>query len=94
MAGDARYTTLLDACVLYSLAMPDALMSLVAAGLYAAKWTVRIEQEWILSLERQRPDLVGRLTTRRDSMRQAVADWEVPESAWGPQRSPATPTAS
>ena len=84
MAGHARYTALLDACVLYPLAMTDALMSLAAAGLYAAKWTTRIEQEWILSLERQRPDLVGRLMSRRDSMRQAVADWEVLESAWGP----------
>jgi predicted nucleic acid-binding protein len=84
MAGHARYTALLDACVLYPLAMTDALMSLAAAGLYAAKWTARIEQEWIRSLERQRPDLVGRLTTRRDAMREAVADWEVPASAWTP----------
>jgi len=82
MAGPARYTALLDACVLYPLAMTDALMSLATAGLFAAKWTTRIEQEWIRSLERQRPDLVGRLTTRRDSMRQAVPDWEVPELAW------------
>ncbi len=48
-------------------------MSLAAAGLYAEKWTTRIEQEWTLSLERQRPDLVGRLTSQRDPMRQAVA---------------------
>jgi len=84
MAGHARYTALLDACVLYPLAMTDSLMSLAAAGLYAAKWTTRIEQEWIRSLERQRPDLVGRLASRRDAMREAVADWEVPESAWTP----------
>jgi hypothetical protein len=82
MAGHARYTALLDACVLYPLAMTDALMSLATAGLYVAKWTTRIEQEWIRSLERQRPELVGRLTIRRDSMRQAVPDWEVTESAW------------
>lgn len=84
MAGHARYTSLLDACVLYPLAMTDALLSLATAGLYAAKWTTRIEQEWIRSLERQRPELVGRLTIRRDSMRQAVPDWEVTESAWAP----------
>lgn len=82
MAGHVRYTALLDACVLYPLAMTDALMSLATAGLYAAKWTTRIEQEWIRSLERQRPELVGRLTIRRDSMREAVPDWKVPESAW------------
>ena len=43
MAGQARYTALLDACVLYPLAMTDALLSLATAGLFAAKWTTRIE---------------------------------------------------
>jgi hypothetical protein len=57
MAGHARYTALLDACVLYPLAVTDALMSLATTGLYAAKWTRRIETEWIESLERHRPDL-------------------------------------
>lgn len=39
MAGHARYTALLDACVLY------ALMSLASKGLFAGKWTTRIEDE-------------------------------------------------
>ncbi|WP_128003234.1 PIN domain-containing protein [Piscinibacter defluvii] len=82
MAGHARYTALLDACVLYPLAMTDALMSLATAGLYAAKWTTRIETEWIAALEERRPDLKGRLDTRRDQMREAIPDWEVPEAAW------------
>ena len=30
------------------------------------------------------PLKVGRLTIRDDAMREAVADWEVPESARGP----------
>ncbi|WP_246327050.1 hypothetical protein [Burkholderia guangdongensis] len=71
MAGYARYTALLDACVLFPLAITDALMSLATAGLYAAKWTRQIEQEWIAALEEQRPDLKGRLETRRDCMREA-----------------------
>ena len=82
MAGHARYTALLDACVLYPLAMTDALMSLATAGFFAAKWSTRIEDEWIRSLERQRPDLVGKLGARRDDMRNAIPDWEVSESAW------------
>lgn len=82
MAGHARYTALLDACVLYPLAMTDALMSLATAGFFAAKWTTKIEVEWIRALERQRPDLVGKLDVRRDSMREAIPDWEIPESAW------------
>ena len=82
MAGHARYTALLDACVLFPLAMVDSLMSLAEAGLYAAKWSTRIEEEWMLALETKRPDLKGRLGTRRDAMREAVPDWEVPETAW------------
>ena len=82
MAGHARYTALLDACVLYPLAMTDALLSLATAGFFAAKWTTRIEDEWMRALERQRPDLVGKLGVRRDSMRDAIPDWEVPEAAW------------
>lgn len=82
VAGHARYTALLDACVLYPLAMTDALMSLATAGLYAAKWTRRIETEWIAALEERRPELKGRLDIRRDQMREAIPDWEVPQSAW------------
>ena len=82
MAGHGRYTALLDACVLYPLAMTDALLSLATAGFFAAKWTAMIETEWIRSLESRRPDLVGKLGVRRDSMRAAIPDWEVPESAW------------
>lgn len=82
MAGNARYTALLDACVLYPIAITDSLLSLATAKLFAAKWTTRIEQEWITALERDRPDLQGKLAIRRDSMRAAVPDWEVPQAAW------------
>lgn len=84
MAGYARYTALLDACVLFPIAIADSLMSLAAAGLFAAKWTRRIEQEWITNLEEFRPDLKGKLEVRRDGMRDAIPDWEVDESAWMP----------
>ena len=50
MAGHARYTAVLDACVLYPVAVADALMSLAAVGVFAAKWTTLIESEWIRSL--------------------------------------------
>jgi len=82
MAGHARYTALLDACVLFPIAMTDSLMSLATAGLFAAKWTTTIEGEWIAALEEKRPDLRGKLDVRRDQMRQAVPDWEVSELAW------------
>jgi predicted nucleic acid-binding protein len=84
MAGNARYTAVLDACVLYPLAIADSLVSLAVNGLFAAKWTTKIEEEWIGALEKNRPDLVGKLESRRDSMRDAVPDWEIPEDAWTP----------
>jgi hypothetical protein len=82
MAGYARYTAVLDACVLYPVAITDALISIAVTGLYAAKWTQAIEHEWISALERSRPELAGRLGTRRDEMRNAVPDWEIGEQAW------------
>ena len=84
MAGHARFTAVLDACVLYPVSVADASMSLAVIDLYAAKWTTRIEVEWIRNLEAARPELAGRLDVRRDTMRQAVPDWEIPESAWRP----------
>lgn len=82
MAGYASYTAVLDACVLYSVTISDALVSLAAEGLFAAKWTRRIEDEWIRNLEQKRPDLAGKLDRRSDAMRNAIPDWEVPAAAW------------
>jgi hypothetical protein len=82
VAGHARYTALLDACVLYPLAMTDALMSLATAGLYAAKWTTRIETEWIARWRSAGRTSGDGWTFRRDQMREAIPDWEVPEAAW------------
>jgi predicted nucleic acid-binding protein len=64
--------------------MADSLMSLATAGLFAAKWSTRIEHEWIAALEEHRQDLKGKLEFRRNCMREAVPDWEVPEAAWAP----------
>ena len=69
MAGHVRCTALLDACVLYPLAIADALMSVAAAGSFSARWTKYIESEWVSALERARPELVGRLDFRRECMR-------------------------
>jgi predicted nucleic acid-binding protein len=81
MAGHAQFTAILDACVLYPVCVADALMSMAVAGMFAAKWTTRIEEEWLHNLESNRPDLAGKLERRRDLMRQAIPDWEVPEAA-------------
>lgn len=82
MAGHVRFTAVLDACVLFPIATADALISLAVAGLFAAKWTVAIEDEWLAVAERRYPGLEGRFTTRRDAMRDAVIDWEVKANRW------------
>ena len=87
MAGHARYTVLFDACALVPLAFADSLMSLATTGLFAAKWSTAIENEWITALERIDPRLQGKLTARRDCMRASVLDWEVLPKAWQPLES-------
>ena len=77
MAGHVRYTALLDACVLYPATVSDVLISLAVTGLFAAKWSEAVEVEWVRNLEKNRPELAGKLDRRRDLMRQAVPDWEV-----------------
>jgi hypothetical protein len=47
----------LDACVLYPAPLRDLLLSLAASGLYQARWTQLIQDEWISNLLANRPDL-------------------------------------
>ena len=82
MAGHARFTAVLDACVLFPIATADALVSLAVAGLFSAKRTVAIEDEWLGVAERRHPGLSSRFTNRRDAMRDAVLDWEVKAEGW------------
>jgi hypothetical protein len=78
MAGHARYTALLDACVLFPVAVCDSLMSVAATGLYAPKWTHSIKDERTRSLEQKSGQPPGSYAVRRDAMRDAVRDWQVP----------------
>jgi hypothetical protein len=55
MAGAARYTALLDACVLFPVAVCDALMSAAATGVYAPKWSRKIDEEWNLAYSSPMP---------------------------------------
>lgn len=82
MAGHARFTALLDACVIFPVAVVDSLLSAAQIGLYAPKWTTEIEAEWMRNLEEKTGRQAGRFHARRDAMRDACPDWEVPEAAW------------
>lgn len=63
-----------DACVLYPAPLRDFLIRLAAAGLFAAKWTERIHDEWTRSLLAQRPELSDRLPRTRELMNRAIPD--------------------
>jgi len=82
MAGQNRYTVLLDANVLYSVAISDALMEVAATGIYAAKWSKAIDDEWVRNLAKNKKRAEADFHTRRDSMHDACPDWEVPEEGW------------
>jgi predicted nucleic acid-binding protein len=74
----SRYTVMLDACLLYSAPLRDLLIELAQSDLYRAKWTKRIEQEWLDALIANRPDLTAeRLWRTCKAMRDAVEDSDV-----------------
>jgi hypothetical protein len=50
MAGSVRYTAVLDANVLYPNLLRDLLLSLAEAGLFHARWTNKINNEWSRTL--------------------------------------------
>jgi len=53
----ASFTALFDANVLYPSELRNLLMHLALTGLFRAKWTAAIHEEWIAALLEQRPDL-------------------------------------
>lgn len=53
----SQFIVVYDACVLYPAPVRDLLVQLAGTGLFRAKWTEQIHQEWIESLLRNRPDL-------------------------------------
>jgi hypothetical protein len=61
--------------VLYPAPLRDLLMELAAGGLFRAKWTDQIHEEWISNLLDGRPDLTrAQLVRTRDLMNRAVPD--------------------
>jgi hypothetical protein len=69
-----RFVVLYDACVLYPAPLRDFLIRLATTGLFAAKWTERIHEEWIRNLLIKRPDLEEALARTRQLMNDAVPD--------------------
>jgi len=74
MAGSARYTAVLDANTLYPAPIRDLLLSLAVDGLYHARWTHRIHEEWTRNLVLMRPDIEPRLAALVELMNRSVPD--------------------
>jgi predicted nucleic acid-binding protein len=71
----ARFTALFDASVLYSAAISYLVMETARAGIFRARWSPDIHDEWTRSLIEKRPDLdAERIQRRREIMDQAVPD--------------------
>ncbi len=69
-----RYTVIFDACVLYPAPLRDFLLRLSISGLFSAKWTEQIHDEWTRNLLNSRPELKDRLPRTRELMNKAVPD--------------------
>jgi hypothetical protein len=67
-----------DACVLYPAPLRDLLVRLARTGLFRAKWTDQIHEEWVRNVLKNRPDLgAERLARTRQLMDDHVRDCKV-----------------
>ncbi|GJH23824.1 PIN domain-containing protein [Caballeronia novacaledonica] len=53
----SRFIVIFDACVLYPAPLRDFLMWLGLSGLFRARWSTQIHEEWQRNLLKNRPDL-------------------------------------
>lgn len=54
-----NFVAIYDACVLHPAPLRDLLMHLAVSGLYRARWTDRIHEEWIRSVLERRSDIAA-----------------------------------
>ena len=71
----SNFTVIYDACVLYPAPLRDLLVRLATTGLFRARWTDDIHDEWIRNVLQNRDDLTReQLNRTRELMDSAVAD--------------------
>ena len=81
--ASGNFTVVFDACVLYSAPLRDFLMHLASSsGLFKAKWSDDIHKEWITNLEKNRPELKGKLNRTKELMNKAIPDALVDKSRY------------
>lgn len=71
----SNFVAVYDACVLYPAPIRDLLLHLACSGLFRARWTDRIHDEWTRAVLSKRNDLLAtQLQRTRDLMNSAVRD--------------------
>lgn len=68
---------ILDANVLYSAPLRDLLLQLAFVGLYQARWSAEIDDEWKRNLIAARPELADSVERTRAAMHRALPDAHV-----------------
>lgn len=53
----SRFTVVYDANILYPAPLRDLMMRLAMTGLFRARWTERIHEEWMRNVLKNRPDI-------------------------------------
>ena len=87
----AAFTAFYDANVLYPAELRNLLMHLALTGLFRAKWSAGVHEEWISSLLEKRPDLTrDKLNRTRALMDKYAVDalvtgYEAPKRKSGPR---------
>lgn len=74
MAGAAGFTAVLDANVLYPALLRDVLLSLAQTGIYVARWSADIEDEWMRHLIQDFPDKETSIRKMALQMQTAIPD--------------------
>ncbi len=69
-----RFIVVLDACVLYPAPLRDLLLRLATTGLFSAKWSEQIHDEWTRNLIANRPKIEKQVLKTRIMMDDAVPD--------------------
>ena len=69
-----RFVVVLDANVLYPFRVRDALLRFAEAGLFRARWSPAILDEWRHSLLARRPELSASIDAQIAAMRRAFPE--------------------
>lgn len=68
------FVALFDANVLYPAPLRDLLIRLARTGLFRARWSEKINDEWVTALMRTRPELADRLPRTRALLNASIDD--------------------